>query len=349
MRDSECEAWATVAPTTSDDPMGAVQGSARAARGGYAVVGSRLAYESDGLDDIVLHDPLGLRERNVAPHPTTGMGFIASNGTHLVRSALDCNDSGCDSLILLHDLERCLSMELLRIPADDLRAYFGSAQLVHGRLYFIESLGNDGVAIELELATGSRREFRAASVSQSWLIRAGDGWVAMLEDRREGHQLDLRVVQVATGESRWVTDSAGIEWDPRIADGILYWSDSRAGLTTASSEDEHDIYAYDLATGTTRAVVTSRGSQMLADARGEELLWLDFRDGYWFPENRGGVVDIYSGNARTGEQRKLTNAPRLRWSAHFFGDRFAWMQAEAPPGSPYDDRLWHAPLPASPP
>lgn len=319
--------------------------------GTWGQSGDDIAYQPWGLADVWLRDVAGRRERKLGNEPTGGP-FVIADATRVIRSGGDCLDMICDRRIVLHRLDRCLTMELVRTSSDLTESFHFAPQLVADRLYYIEGNTKGNSIVELELTTGRRRAILGGSPESKIVAFDLEGdWLAIHEIHPASGSRwpDLRVHNLATGESRWVTETSVWDWSPRISNGRVYWSNASLGVVPPAgqlggTEDEHDIYAYDLATGVTTAVVTAPGSQMLADVRGDELLWLDTRDGGWFPENRGGLMDVWLGDLSTGVQRRLTHDPRPRWDLKFFGEGFAWTQDDGPPGAS-DDRVWMAPLP----
>ncbi len=353
VRDPECNNWVDVAPAQREDPRGArVASVTQEVNMGFAMFAGGVAQQSDD-GEVRLHrypsESRGPQERRLEPTRALMSTIIAGEDAWVVSDASDCDTLPCEVVLMLHDLANCTTMELIRAQGSSQDALWYSPNLADGRFYFTQGFGRSRT-VEIDLRTGARREFFSASSAGENEVRAiavKDGWLAMVEARPPDRlQYDLRVENLSTGESRWVTDSAAKEWTPQIANGKLYWSDATRGVVEFLHEDEHDIYSYDLATGVTKPVVTARGSQIVMSAEGDELMWIDFRDGYWGVENSMGAVDIYWGNVVTGEERRLTLAPRAFLDLKRFGDRYGWTENGAAPGAPHDYRVWTAPLPS---
>jgi len=242
-------------------------------------------------------------------------------------------------------------MELVRTNSNREDSFYFNPRLTVNHLYYIEgnAVGNAIVSINLE--DGTRRIVRraAAPYAKVTSFAVSEPWIAVVEFRNDlTSGADVILGSTISGEWIWLTTSRAWESPPVFGNGKLYWSEAAvvppAGQL-GGTEDEHDIYAYDLATQVTKPVVTAPGSQIVMAADGAELMWFDFRDGYWGVENRMGATDIYWGNVETTEERRLTLSPRARWALRRFGERYGWMQNEAPPNAPDALRVWTAPLP----
>ena len=351
VRDPECVAWVDVVPAERDDPPAARMASVtQEVNSGFALFAEGVVeISNDNRVRVHRHATATAspKERRLEPSVAMRSTFIAIEGDWAISSALDCEGDTCSVAMMLHDLRLCLTAKLFTEDGEQ-DSYWYSPHIVDGRLYFTQGFGRSRT-VELDLRTGARREFFAAATAEEnevLSIDAKEGWLALVEARPPDRlQYDLRLVNLTTGDSRWVTDSAAREWTPQISQGKLYWSDATRGLVEFLHEDEHDIYSYDIETQVTKPVVTARGSQIVMAAAGDELMWIDFRDGYWGVENSMGAVDIYLGNVVTKEERRLTLAPRAFLDLKRFGDRYGWIENEAAPGARHDYRVWTAPLP----
>ena len=88
------------------------------------------------------------------------------------------------------------------------------------------------------------------------------------------------------------TVAPSIQWMPAASGSRVVWVDQRNG--------GNDIYLYDMATGTERAITTATGDQMWPEIDGNRIVWMDHRSGSW---------EIWLYDLTTGVERKVTSAP----------------------------------------
>ncbi len=88
------------------------------------------------------------------------------------------------------------------------------------------------------------------------------------------------------------TVAPSLQWMPAAGGSRVVWVDQRNG--------GNDIYLYDMATGTERAITTATGDQMWPEIDGNRIVWMDHRSGSW---------EIWLYDLTTGVERKVTSAP----------------------------------------
>jgi Tol biopolymer transport system component len=140
----------------------------------------------------------------------------------------------------------------------------------------------DGNLVAWEVVQGAASDIWARRLDgQSFLVATsaacedqpavGGSYIAYRIDGQ-----DIAVYDEQTGQTVRVTDDAYVQQSPRVADGLVYYMDNRAG--------NFDLYAYDLARGCTYQLTDEPHDQYLGDADGDRIAYHD---------NRSGANDVF--------------------------------------------------------
>lgn len=130
-------------------------------------------------------------------------------------------------------------------------------------------------------------------------------------DGRNGN-LDIFLLDLATGEERRLTTNEANQQDPRIAGDHVVWVDERSG--------NPDVFLYDLVTGEERRLTSDDARQINPDVSSELVVWEDWR------EEGGRVIGVYE--TATGEVWRIPNvtSPFLApFDLAVSGRRVAWI------------------------
>ncbi len=148
-----------------------------------------------------------------------------------------------------------------------------------------------------------------------------DGRVAWIgvKDQKQ----DLRIHDVATGETEQVTDDGSEKFFVAIEGDKVLWTDSRHVIPDAFYTN-FDIYLYDLQTGTETRLTDTPGQEQMSSIHGDKISWCEFGSGVYLAQiffapqittvspaqaDRGAMVTVNGKNF--GDERTDESAVRL--------------------------------------
>jgi TolB protein len=95
-------------------------------------------------------------------------------------------------------------------------------------------------------------------------------WLAYRTGDPDGDSQRIKLVNLATGETRTVTDRIRLGSGPRISGNLVVWSDIR-------NDEDHNVWGYDIGSGTQFRITGADKDQTGPDISGTAVVWEDAR------------------------------------------------------------------------
>jgi len=189
-----------------------------------------------------------------------------------------------------------------------------------GRVAFLEFGAGVGNVAVYDAATGATRiltHYTNESGEAARDVDVDGGVVAWSSfTTRSPYTTAIRMMDLATGQEREIVhvNSQAIE-PPSVSDGRIVWSDDRSG--------NYDVYLYDVAAGTQRAVTTNPAGQFNARISGDLIVWEDTRNttSHYLPEN-----DLYLYDLASGAELPVATGDDHQGWPRIDGNRVVWTE-----------------------
>ncbi len=155
--------------------------------------------------------------------------------------------------------------------------------------------GNDGTETLITTGTsGSDQTFPA--ISGNWIV-----WKDSRHDEGPGTR-DIYAYNIETGTELRISEPESYSDRPAISGNVIVWEN------LSSSEDDHDIYAYNLSSGKyTRVTDDPDNLQQYPSISGNLVVWQDYRKG---------DSDIYLLDLSDGTEQLLAAGPAESWQEY---------------------------------